>query len=158
MVEIIIGLTNEKGEILVEIQDGKLTIPNITIIKAEGRRDLFGIWDYLNKFWGIDASLSFPRDCYIVLKNNIESRVIVIPKESWKRVDNFNLSSKYFIGLHEFQNLCDKKVVAGGWGGKECMIGLGAYYLQGANKEIKNLAMAKLVSIIIMPEKNISTI
>jgi hypothetical protein len=143
---------NQNGQIYCEIQDGKLSMPKILI---KDRSSIFNIWNYLNN-WGIDANLSFPRESYLVLKDNIRSHVIVIESDDWKK-KNGN-PSMHFIKYDEFQKLCDQKVVYGGWGSKECLIGLGAYYLQNANKEVRSWAKAKLISILVTPENNLSTI
>ncbi|MDD5098328.1 MAG: hypothetical protein PHD31_01255 [Candidatus Pacebacteria bacterium] len=156
MKEVYIALINEKGEFLVEIQDGKVTIPK-TIIEEE-KFVSYKIQEYLNKSWGIDINIFLQQECYIVSRNNIESCVIVIKKDDWKKKDIFNSVSTYSMGPCEFQSLCDKKVVTGGWGNKECLIGLGAFYLQNIKEEVKSWAKAKLISIIVVPEKNLSTI
>jgi len=156
-VEVFIAVFDEKNRIYCEISDGRFILPktNIKIKTGDKKRIGLDIYDYLRINHNIEIFISTPKKCYRV-GNSI---IIAIEKDNWKKKEYCNnLGSKDFINLCEFVKLCDLGVVKGGWGSEECQLVLGAYCLQESNKKLKSWSFAKLISLVTLPEKNLSTI
>jgi hypothetical protein len=142
----------DKAKIFCEIQDGQLTIPKI--VTSENNSIIYEVSKYLNSFWSIEAFLPSSQESYLVSRDSVDSYVTVVSKNNWTKKNVLNSASTYLIGCIEFQSLCIQKVVSGGWGSKECLVGLGAFYLQNDDRSVREWARAGLANIISATEKN----
>lgn len=143
----------DKAKMFCEIQDGQLTIPKI--VTSENNSIIYEVSKYLKSFWSIETFLPFSQESHLISRSSIDSYVTVVSKNNWTNKNVLSYASTYFVGCIEFQSLCTQKVVSGGWGSKECLVGLGAFYFQNNDdKSVKEWARSSLADIIPTTERN----